>query len=212
MPDPSPTLTYTLANGTTAEATQVMTNLQDLQTWLDTYAIRRDGSVAFTQPASGVVATSAAHLVTFSQLEGGPSALQTGTLDLTNTSPTAVGAWEDFNGGYVSFADPGRQVDVIAWLVSDVETAVDEKWRALVRCSISFDAGSSYTAGTAKKTEIIGTSTDDVSEAGLAAMQRRSGTPTGQVRVKAQLRGEQGSTASGLDFVNAQLFVVMIPS
>jgi hypothetical protein len=189
-----------------------MTNLQDLQTWLDTYAVRRDGSVAFTQPASGVVATDDAHLVTFSQLEDGPSAFRSGTLALTDTSPTSVGAWEDFNGGYVSFADPGRQVDVVAWLASDVETALDEKWRALVRCSISFDGGSSYTAGTAKKTELIGTGTDDVTEACLGAVQRRSGTPTGQVRVKAQLRGEQGSTPSGLDFVNAQLIVMMIPS
>lgn len=208
-----PEVTYSFTTGTVASPSEVNTNFNDLITWTTANAVRKDGSVAFTQPVTGVNATSSLQLATLGQVNDGPAALQIATVALTDTSPSTVPAWEDYNGGYASFADPGRQVTILAWLSTDVSTASDELWTARVRLSISTNGGTSYTAGTAGWLELTGTSATDVTTGHLTVMQMTADTtPTGQVRIKAQLRGEQGAAPASLDFTDAKIFALMIPS
>lgn len=65
-------LTYTLTNGTTADADQVMTDLNDIKTYVNASVIRTDGNNAMAAALSlvGTDPTNAAHAVQKSYLDG----------------------------------------------------------------------------------------------------------------------------------------------
>jgi hypothetical protein len=113
---------------------------------------------------------------------------ETTTLTQTNLPNATINTWTDFGTEEITFSDPGVEVTVEAILISSCFTDQTTADRVVTRVAISFDGGSTFdtSAGLA-----YGTSdSDNISRTPTPAFHVRTGTPTGDVVVKAQCMHE----------------------
>lgn len=140
------------------------------------------------------------------RLVGGLKAFST---TLTDDTVAALDTWEQWGVEEATAADPGRAIAVIAHLTGHV---VGENTSRVVhecRLQISLDGGTTWNTGRKVRNETDRTNTNIQNVPQIAA-HRHSGTPTGQVQVRAQIQQQLG-TAGGSEWKMGQIVALMIP-
>lgn len=225
MADPAASVTFSFVNATTADATEVNTDFNDLITWANTYAIRRDGTIAFTAPASGVTPTSAAHLVTKTYADNGPPSLKMSGLSLTDiTAGVAADNTYEVWGGTITITNPARSVDLMVFLTGNValttpsSTSDADDFRVTAYIELSSDGGTTY-AHTSETTVVTlhepAWTTPYIPRHALGTQHLVSGvTPTGdvKVRVKVKVESDNALAFSFPNFLEGRLQVIMKPA
>lgn len=225
MADPNAAVTFTFVNATTANATQVNTDFNDLVTWLNTYAIRRDGSVVFTAPVSGVTPTGAAHLVTKTYADNGPPSLKMDALSLADllSGVSAENTYQTW-GSEITIANPGRAIDLMCFftgvtaLPDPSSTADADDFRISVRIQISADGGVSYAYVSETSSVTLhepGWTTPYVPRSSLATQHAMTSvTPTGDVKVRVQVKVESDNVLAFAipEFIEGRLQTIMKPA
>jgi len=103
--------------------------------------------------------------------------------------------WNDSTSGVFTVTNPGVPVSV---------TAVWTGWHqnfsiiaiTFARVAISLDGGASYTTGAEPRT-VAGQGGSNYNSQSAAASHARSGTPTGDIKIKAQFKSDNINTGSG---------------
>jgi hypothetical protein len=130
---------------------------------------------------------------------------------LTQTSAPTSDTFADWGSETITFTDPGVPVKVYARLDGRASQtgAGGGDVVVRVRTGISFDGGGSYTFGN----ENVGgvADTGGTRNEAIGAHQIRSGDPTGNILIKAQLRSDDGSAPTTV-FANGVLFAQWIPN
>lgn len=138
---------------------------------------------------------------TVSLEEGGTWQLLTLTDD---TGVSGLSADEDWSTSVATVTNPGRAVTVVAFLTGTADAFTDtDSMVALVRVTISFDGGSTWNDGIQEYTR-IGNATGCARHAILKAQHLRTGTPTGDIKIKALIQ-QQGGSAGDIDFLNGSI-------
>lgn len=143
------------------------------------------------------------------RLVGGLKAFST---TLTDDTAAALETWEQWGTEEATAADPGRAVAVLAWgsgwfaLNASTVGAV----RGSMRVQISLDGGTTWTEGSRGADHGDRVNADVSSGGSLACYHLASGTPTGQVQVRAQLH-QFNQSAGDITFRDGSVMGLMIP-
>lgn len=127
--------------------------------------------------------------------------------NLTNETPSANNTWEQWGTEEITFSDPGRQVDVLAWLAGYATNTTDSNNITRARIQISTDGGASWSSSRAV---IANTGTSIGVRNALSPFGRAGATtPTGDVKVRAQVHT---SSAANTTFSSGHLMALLIPA
>lgn len=168
---------------------------------------KADGSRAFTGEVAGVTPTVDASLATKGYVDSAAFMAQDGTA-LTNDSAAVTATWEDWGTETLTIPDPGVPVSVSARVSGYLKNSTNADQGA-VRVSVSLDGGSTFIAGNAPVAQPD--TTGATQELPIAADVVVSGTPTGDIVVKAQLR-QDTTFGSSLVFENGYIAATVLSS
>ena len=178
---------------TTIVSDDVDTNFSDLVTFLNGSVVHVDGSKVM----SGDLDFGSNDIINVKSIEG----FVVRGLELTDkTVFTATSAWEDWGAASgVNLGTSSEIIFVTAQALGSILGAVGIARAGQIRVGISLDSGSSWTYGPTNWGQV-----DDAAAAfrrtAAVAGHQRTGTPTGDVRVKVQALISGGAIAD-LDFV-----------
>lgn len=137
------------------------------------------------------------------------SSLQALSTTLTNTSSPGSTATQ-WGTEEVTVLNPGRSVTVMAWLsgYGDIPDATNTV--PLSHLETSFDGGATWTAGPVSSGSLHRSGSSlRVQRCAFASTVARSGTPTGDVLVRAMAREAVGSSTT---FTDGQIMALVLPS
>lgn len=128
---------------------------------------------------------------------------------LTDDQAAALGTWEVWGVETIVFAAPGQAVKVAGWLTGSIiyNNATASRRIGYIRAQISLDGGATWASGVENRGELRG---DDVRRDGLAAHVFASGTPTGNIVIRAQLQQNALGVAGDLVFQQGSLLAEVI--
>lgn len=136
------------------------------------------------------------------------------TAHLSHTAPgvvlsahtlTATGVWEQWGTETITIPNPGVAIEISAMSTGRWNNSTDATAVATPRVLISLDGGSTFTAGDPKWGS-FGTSYGVWLP--MAASHIAAGTPTGDIVIKAEVRGDSLNTSA----LNGLLTATMIPA
>lgn len=132
---------------------------------------------------------------------------QQDTTTLTDDTLAASGVFEDWGTETVTFSDPGVEVSVTAYVTGNFNDSAAESTLGNVRVAISLDGGTVFTFGN-QVTGRVGTNADQ-SHLPVAASHGVTGTPTGDIVIKAQF---EGITSANVEVRSGLLTGVLLPT
>lgn len=192
-------VTNTFVDATTAEAAEVNENFDDLVSYINTNCIVKDGSLALTGLLSGpdptvTPPTANAHLTPKLYVDdrvGMKTDQQTTALHTsTNTSYQTVDT--------VTITNPAKAVNVQAWC-SGYAHAIAFCDRVELEFAVSFDNGVTYNASPVDLQEIYA-SNASADYLPLAACVRKTGTPNGDIKIRARFKSRTTTGSTLHDF------------
>lgn len=124
------------------------------------------------------------------------------------TSFSSVDTMENWGSETINLGQPTMKVFVTAELTGSVLSAVGVDSSGRVQVGISLDSGASYDYGTDNWAS--GEATGGTRRSACTASHFISGTPTGDIRVKAQALISGGATTD-LDFIDGTITAQMAP-
>lgn len=210
------TVTYTnFVNGQASDADAVDQNFSDLLAFLNQSVVHVDGTKSMTGiltlPASSPTTDNHAARKKYvdDQIAEGPASLTlTQDSSLASDTVSATGAFQEWGSGggdIVTVTNPSRAVTIWAVLTGDA-VANASGGVGTVHVSISLDNGSSYADGHDIDFYMGGLQTH-----AFAAQALRGGTPTGNIKVKAEIK-QTGGSAGDVTWSGGNLVVLVIPA
>lgn len=124
---------------------------------------------------------------------------------LTDDTAATASTWEQWGTEEITFSDPGIAVEVSAVLIGGYSEASNADAAATCRVQISLDGGSTWTDGQRVFVR-VGTSVGQTAHAGNTMSV--SGTPSGDIKVRAQLFVNQTTT----ELRDGTITATMIPA
>lgn len=124
---------------------------------------------------------------------------------LSDDTLTDANTWEDWGEETITITDPGIAVEVTAAVIGRFRNTVDANTGCRARVGISLDGGSSFTYGPGPWSDV---GTDIPKYAVAAGSHDESGTPSGDIVIKAQWLSQ--STDS--EVRNGHLRANMVPA
>lgn len=128
---------------------------------------------------------------------------------LTDDSVAATSTWEQWGTEAATAANPGRAVAVIAHLTGHVTGENTGRVVHECRLQISLDGGTTWNTGRENRGETDRTNAN-IQNVDQSVVHVHSGTPSGQVQVRAQIQQVLG-TAGGSGWRQGQIAALMIP-
>lgn len=141
----------------------------------------------------------------------GTSVVIDGTTLTDKTTFSLVDTWEDWGTEVVTITDPGVDMAISAQASGSIEdTSGNGGGEGRMRVGISLDGGTTYTFGNEPIADVYDLSAD-IGFASLAAVHFRSGTPTGDIKIKVQAM-IIGGVVGDIDFTDGGLTVQAVPT
>lgn len=123
---------------------------------------------------------------------------------LSNSTPSST-AERDWGTETITFPNPGVPVKVTAQVTGRSSTTTAGATQT-TRVKVSFDGGASFTEGNAVITNALDTGASSFGRGACLASHHRSGTPTGDIVVKATAASSASTTPQAAEgFLTAQM-------
>lgn len=186
------TVPNTLANGTTADAADVQANFDALVSWINTNAIRKDGTIAFTAVPTGPASDpSSDNQLARKKYVDDRVGLKSGYATANHTF-TAADVYQTIDT--VTISNPGKAVVVEAWASALTLSGASgsSSFRYQFKVQISLDNGSSYTDSSQNFVTLGSTAYGS-----QVAFLRVAGTPTGNIKIRTQHYQQSGGLGFG---------------
>lgn len=123
---------------------------------------------------------------------------------LSNSTPTST-AERGWGTETITFPNPGVAVKVTALVTGRSSTTTAGTFQT-TKVAISFDGGTSFTTGNAPITNALDTGASGTGRGACLASHHRSGTPTGDIVIKATAASSAATTPQAVEgFLTAQM-------
>lgn len=207
-------VTNTFVAATTAVASQVNTNFNDLVTYINTNAITKDAALAFTSIPSGPASdpTTANQFTRKSYVD----ALVTSKTGLAVYNDLGIngsfGAYDTYPAGAHSTVTSdtlvlGETLYVMAWGAAICQTNASAAFRAQLQCS--FNNGTTWSV-TGQQSSVGAGGSGAAFEGGANCFLQTSGVVGAGLKIKVRLQVQQRTSFAGLGTISEPHTIMMI--